>query len=63
MRIVYKTSGGLDVHKKNVVVSRMRVGAHGKKVSEIHTSGPSIKAESAIASSLSPSAGQFVILA
>ena len=39
MRIVYKTSGGLDVHKKNVVACRMKVGAHGKKVRETHTFG------------------------
>ena len=39
MRIVYKTSGGLDVHKKNVVACRMKMGAHGKKVRETHTFG------------------------
>lgn len=39
MRIVYKASGGLDVHKKTVVACRMRVGAHGKKVRETQTFG------------------------
>ena len=39
MRIVYTTSGGLDVHKKNVVACRMRVGAHGKKERETCTFG------------------------
>ena len=39
MRIVYKASGGLDVHKRNVVACRMRVGADGKKVRETQTFG------------------------
>ena len=39
MRIVHEKCGGLDVHKKSVVASRIRVGSRGKKERETQTFG------------------------